>query len=194
MRMVNVAGCGIPVGGQTGLDLVQQIRIWETSKETISEGAVALADWILEDSARAEARFADPLCPLRNRLLLRVLAGTVLPGEEWSEWLGRATEGRVIGKMFRRPFLGEVTWIGLDMGAPEPEPEPAAPIAFLCPIPGPLGAIPSGPLFTAIADPMAPGEFVLAGMGIGIRLSEAAALAMKRAIADGLCLIDGARG
>lgn len=177
---------GFPEGVASSPAAVVDWAILMEGRGAASVGAEALAEWIIADEPRAVQAFGDPLCPIQGRSLVRVLAGAVLPGDDWAEWLGRATGGAVEGAAFLRPAVRE----GVAAVAPAEPAKPVAPVEWpqwlLCEIAGPVGTTPSGPLFAAIVDPLSPSLFAVAGLGQAMVFDRSTACAFRDALADGL--------
>jgi hypothetical protein len=171
-----------------------------------SKGAVALADWLI-----AKADFIDrpkPGChPLNSGTTIeRILAGDILPEEEFALSLAEATEGAVLPEMFGLPTdtgssASGTSPLTTDAGekASEPvefTPDPASAPSLIGNLP-PLGVLggqlPSGRLFHPIADGRFPGGFVLTGCGIAINLDESTATALRDAVTAGLDHLRSAR-
>ncbi|KMS54710.1 hypothetical protein [Sphingobium cupriresistens] len=170
-----------------------------------SKGAVALADWLI-----AKADFLEkpvPGChPLNSGTTMeRILAGDILPEEEFALALAEATEGAVLPEMFGLPSdtgssasgTSPLT-AGAEGKASEPgllTPAPASAPSIIGDLP-PLGvlggALPAGPLFHPIADARMPNGFVLTGCGIAISLDESTATAMRDALSVGIGYLRGA--
>lgn len=192
-----MAGFNFPDSVTTGLDLVEQVMIWECSREQVSAGMVALADWIVDDPDRAYQVLNGAMSPVAGRMLYRVLAGHVLLGGEQGEWLALTTGGRVTAAMFRRRLTDHLATL------PVAEPAPAADAIDMprfiargearCTVSGTLGSVPSGPLFRATIDPAQPNGLVLSGLGLALCLSEDVASAMAQVLADGLVALRGER-
>lgn len=164
-----------------------------------SKGAVALADWLI-----AKADFIERPVPVGHPLncgttIERILAGDILPEEEFAIALAEATEGAVLPEMFGLP-----TDTGSAASGPSPltsdavekasepgsiTPAPASTPSLIGDLP-PLGVLggqlPSGRLFHPIADGRFPGGFVLTGCGIAINLDESTAAALRDAVTAGL--------
>ncbi|SEQ59927.1 hypothetical protein [Sphingobium sp. YR768] len=164
-----------------------------------SAGAVALADWLI-----AKAAFIERPKPGGHPLncgttIERILAGDILPEEEFALSLAEATEGAVLPEMFGLPMVSTSSasgdtplTTGAEGKAPEPgllTPAPASAPSILGDLP-PLGVLggqlPSGRLFHPIADARFPGGFVLTGCGIAINLDESTAAALRDAVTAGL--------
>lgn len=171
-----------------------------------NKGAVALADWLI-----AKADFLEkpvPGChPLNSGTTMeRILAGDILPEEEFALALAEATEGAVLPEMFGLPSdtgssaSGALPLnVGAEGKASEPgniPPAPASAPSIIGDLP-PLGVLggplPSGRLFHPIADGRFPGGFVLTGCGIAINLDESTAAALRDAVTAGIEHLRAAR-
>lgn len=165
----------------------------------VNKGAKALADWIILH-AEFIAKPKPGGHPLHSGCAIeRILAGDILPEEDFAVALAEMTEGAVLPEMFGLPVpLTEM--IAPDFppraGAVEKAPEAVvltpAPASAPSQIPdlpalGPLGgALPSGRLFHSIADARFPEGFVLTGCGLALNLDESTAMAMRAAIDTGV--------
>lgn len=162
--------------------MVALIRAAEGSTAPVSEGAIELAELSLRE-VEAYDRFTMFVGGARS--VERMLAGTMLPCQDWGEELGRLTEGKLTAAMFRRPWNGDLPTI--DTSLPDdPTPPSGAPAGALVEVQGRLGERPSGPLFTHVVDPTMPGSFVVTGLGMAWHLDEATAFALRTSIAAGL--------
>lgn len=173
-----------------------------------SQGALALADWLV-----AKADFVDRPKPASHPLqcgttIERILAGDILPEEDFAVALAEATEGAVLPEMFGLPKKSsEDAWHYADWEpsaagvvplspvaggkAAEAEgkapcPSASSPSIDLPPLGALGGALPPGRLFHPIADARFPEGFVLTGCGIALNLDESTAVAMRAAIEAGI--------
>lgn len=164
-----------------------------------SKGAVALADWLI-----AKADFIErpkPGChPLNSGTTIeRILAGDILPEEDFVLALAEATEGAVLPEMFGLPSDIGSSASGTSPLTTDAEVEASEPglltpasasapstIGDLPPLGVLGGQLPSGRLFHPIADARFPGGFVLTGCGIAINLDESTAAALRDAVTAGL--------
>ena len=169
---------------KTGAELVAMM-IGDEGRGRASEGAVAFADWIVEDPISAES-FLIVQGELTVGQLRRLLAGTVLPDDRTAEIIGRATKGAIDKLMFQRPLPGAV-----EVLAKGDAPAPAPPVTdgFRITIGGLMGEAPTGPLFRAVADPQHPRAFAVVGLGHTFLLDAPRARAMREAIDAGLKVI-----
>lgn len=194
-----IVGGGIYQGAQ--LIIACQIKhLGFVDARPSSKGAVALADWLV-----AKADYLDRPVPTTHPLncgstIERVIAGDILPEEEFALALAEATEGAVLPEMFGLPMEFEGSRAAgssplspvagekaSEPGSLTPEPDPTP--SFIGDLP-PLGVLggqlPSGRLFHPIADGRFPGGFVLTGCGIAINLDESTATALRDAVTAGL--------
>lgn len=134
-----------------------------------SQGAVALAEWLLADAVRAEKEARRAGSPLSmGGVVTRLLAGSMEPSAPLAESIGRMTGGAVDQAAFERVADGVPAECAL-AAEPIPELERAAPPAV-------LGEVPSGPLFEAERDGRV---IVVRGLGVTLRTSEAAAKRLR---------------
>lgn len=104
--------------------------------------------------------------------------------------MGRAlrqlTDGRITSRMFGKMWQGTLPERPQPQGDPEGDPpHPSAPGSAM-PVRGRLGEVPSGPLFTHLLDPQAPGSFIVTGMGLALHVDEVTGFALRSALAAGL--------
>lgn len=165
----------------------------------VSKGAKALADWII--------RHADFLTkpkpgghPLHSGCTIeRILAGDILPEDDFAVALAEMTEGAVLPEMFGLPvplseMIAPANTPQADAieKAPEPgvlTPAPASAPSQAADLPalGALGgALPPGQLFHSINDTRFAEGFVLTGCGMALCLDESTAVAMRAAIDSGI--------
>lgn len=164
-----------------------------------SEGALALAAWIMaHKDLVAKPRVGSH--PLNSGTLIeRIMAGEVLPSEEFAIAIAAMTEGAVLPEMFGRPEADPTSSAcntpradektpeaATDKPTPEAAPASSEPIEALPPLGALGGPLPSGRLFHPIADARFPQGFVLTGCGMALCLDESTAKAMQAAIAVGL--------
>ncbi len=162
--------------------LIEQSRLMCGVVPALTQGAVALATWIVENRDRDKQ--------ISNSLMgdARLLCGMDVPDDEVSEVIGVLTGGAVTRAMFDQPFMGE--WPGLnpetmhvcEIGTPDAT-------GVLVEIDGPIGTIPGGPLWSAVHG--FDRQFALVGPGIGIVLDETQAWAMREALTVGLMALRG---
>lgn len=152
----------------------------------MNRGAEALVDWMFARIGTTEESVADAL-GFSLDTIARWISGSVMPGEDEREAIGRLTNGVVLGAMWDEAVTGIVTDT---VPADAPADIAAAPLSFypalLCEISGPMGTVPPGPLFRTITDPMRPGLFVVAGMGQALVLDETQGWALREALTIGL--------
>jgi hypothetical protein len=143
------------------------------SRTTITQGSVALAEWL----ATQDPRF------LVTDDLHRLLAGVIRPGDAMAEWLGDISSGAVTTAMFDRAYTGEWPFA---FAAAESVAEVTAPDAtgVLVEIDGPIGTLPLGPVWQAVHG--FGNQFALVGPGVALVLDETNAWAMRGALTDGL--------
>lgn len=170
-----------------------------------SAGAKALAHWLMEhrDYIALPKPGSHPLN--YGTTIERILAGDLLPEEEFAIDLAEMSEGDILPAMFglmpdRVAIESSVSGVfalspGMDVEAPEPMRTPAAPVpsSILPPIGALGGALPPGRLFHPIADTRFPQGFVLTGCGIMLCLDESTANAMRDALAVGIDHLRAAR-
>lgn len=193
-----IMGGGIYSGAQ--LIIACQLKhLGFVEARTSSKGAVALADWLI-----AKADFIEkPMLgchPLNSGTTIeRILAGDILPEEEFAIALAEATEGAVLPEMFglagdtgssasgTSPLTSDAVEKASEPGSITPAPTAAPSLIGDLPPLGVLGGqLPSGRLFHPIADGRFPGGFVLTGCGIAINLDESTAAALRDAVTAGL--------
>lgn len=167
-------------------------RADEGATGAISEGSLALAEWI---AAEGYPRALD-LTLGGMRQCQRMLAGVMLPDRETGEALGAVTGGKVTAEAFRWPStLTDAALIAVENAAASPEQLVPAGDETLCVVRGRLGGdAPSGKLFTATVDPVTAGHFVVTGLGLAISFTPDTAGAFARAIGDGCAQLAEARG
>jgi hypothetical protein len=165
-------------------------------------GALALAKWLM-----ANRDFSDRPLPgffRSGTVVERILAGDILPEEQFAIELAEATEGAVLPDMFGQPARQLIssalgwTLASADEEEPvagslspsqdrKPAPSNVVPLADGLPALSALGgALAPGRLFHPIADPRFPEGFVLTGCGIMLCLDASTAQAMRAAIDSGL--------
>lgn len=168
----------------------------------VNKGAKALADWIILH-ADFIAKPKPGGHPLHSGCAIeRILAGDILPEEDFAVALAEMTEGTVLPEMFGLPVpLTEM--IAPDFspraGAVEKAPEhgvttpaPASAPSQTADLPalGALGgALPPGQLFHTINDTRFAEGFVLNGCGLALCLNESTAVAMRAALDSGIDFI-----
>lgn len=168
---------------------------------TSSQGAAALARWLIAQADFLE-RPKSTNHPLNSGTVIeRILAGDILPDEEFAVALAEATEGAVLPEMFGLPapsveesIASGITPLSPDAGEKAPEPvrrppvmAPAPSITSELPPLGALGgALPPGRLFHPIADARFDQGFVLTGCGMMLCLDESTARAMRDALTIGI--------
>lgn len=170
-----------------------------------SAGAKALAHWLVEHRDFID-RPKSGTHPLNcGTTIERILAGDLLPEEDFAIDLAEMSEGAILPAMFgltpADPVLQESSVPGfplspgMDVEAPEPArlslaPVPSSPLPPL----GALGgALPPGRLFHPIADTRFPQGFVLTGCGMMLCLDESTAKAMRDALSVGIDHLRAAR-
>ena len=123
-------------------------RVTEGADDPISAASVMLAAMVVENDPVIDA-FAVAVGGWRS--VERMIAGTLLPCQSWSEMLGRLTDGRITAAMFLKPWQGEMPEGMVAQDGPEGDPpRPSAPAgAAAVQVQGRIGEVPSGPLFTA---------------------------------------------
>lgn len=167
-----------------------------------SQGALALADWLI-----AKGDFVDRPKPASHPLncgttIERILAGDILPEEDFALALAEATEGAVLPEMFGLPArdqeFQEPSAAGVAPLSPvaggkaaeaegkAPCPSASSPSIDLPPMGALGGALAPGRLFHPIADARFAQGFVLTGCGIALNLDESTAVAMRAAIDAGI--------
>ncbi|MFZ2995930.1 hypothetical protein [Sphingobium sp.] len=174
-----------------------------------SAGVKALAHWLIEH--RAFIATPKPSShPLNcGTTIERVLAGDLLPEEDFAIDLAEMTEGAVLPQMFGLPTAAEpeISPSSASGASPlYPDADAASEPARLTPrgsAPAPStdlpalgalgGALPPGRLFQPIADSRFPQGFVLTGCGLSLCLDESTANAMRAAIEAGLEHLQGQR-
>lgn len=175
-------------------------------------GALTLAKWIM-----ANRDFIDRPKPGTHPLqsgttIERILAGDILPEEQFAIDLAEATQGYVLPEMFGQPARDaissalEFALASTDEEEPvsgsfspsqdrKPVPSNVVPLSDGLPALSALGgALAPGRLFHPIADPRFPEGFVLTGCGIMLCLDTSTAQAMRAAIDVGLAHVEEMRG
>lgn len=175
-------------------------------------GALALAKWIM-----ANRDFIDRPKPGTHPMqsgttIERILAGDILPDEQFAVELAHATEGAVLPEMFGLPARDTLSSALTPPIASADEEEPVS--GSLSPsqdrksVPSNVisladglpalsalgGALAPGRLFHPIADPRFPEGFVLTGCGVMLCLDASTAQAMRAAIDAGLAHVEAMRG
>lgn len=170
-----------------------------------SKGAVALAEWLLAKGDWIDRPKAGSHPLNCGASIERILAGEVIPDEEFALSLAEATEGAVLPEMFGHAptetgSSAEVYALSAaGEKVPEPGPPPpdfpaSAPSTAGLPVLGALGGdLPPGALFYAISDARFSQGFVLTGCGIMLCLDESAAQAMIVALRQGIDHMAAAR-
>lgn len=193
-------GGGIYQGAQL-IIACQMKHLGFVDARTSSKGAQALADWLIAQADYLE-RPKPSSHPLNSGTVIeRILAGDILPDDDFAVALAQATEGAVLPDMFGLPAraVEESTVSGvspLHPDAVEDAPEPVRRPHVMAPAPSlisdlpPLGALggalPPGRLFHPIADARFDEGFVLTGCGLMLCLDESTALAMRDALSVGI--------
>eukprot|EP01136_Pigoraptor_vietnamica_P018423 Opistho-1_new@64812 len=171
-----------------------------------SKGAMALAHWLIAHADMIE-RPVTADHPLNfGTTIERILAGDILPEEEFANALADMTAGAVLPAMFGLHAEPSSCASGparqtadAQEKTPEPGPDSPAPASARS-MPGDLpplgvlgGQLPAGRLFHPIADGRFPGGFVLTGCGIAINLDESTAAALRDAVTIGIEHLRAAR-
>ncbi len=126
-----------------------------------TQGAVALAEWLLADAVRAEREANRPGSPLSmGGVINRLLAGAIVPSDQLAESIGQMTGGKVNLAMFEReasdvPAENALAALPVPDAEPAPRPEPV------------LGQTAPGPLWTARLK----GKRILVSGGLGVDLA-----------------------
>jgi len=142
-----------------------------------NRGAKALRAWIDDDSSMTRA---VDICEVANGMLStfdRWLEGLVLPCDEDRARIAELTDNAVTWAMWDEAVA---------VSPVQAKTEPAAKPALLCELSGPLGTVPSGPLFRAIVDPARSGVLTVSGLGLAVVLDEVGATALRDVLANGL--------
>lgn len=128
------------------VDLVRHCRQEEGGEYgPPSQGQIALAEWLLADTVRAEREARRAGSPLSmGGVITRLLAGAITPSDQLVESIGHMTGGAVTLAMFNReaadvPVDGALAALPVTERAAAVDPSPA-------PV---LGETASGPLWTA---------------------------------------------
>jgi len=148
-----------------------------------NRGAKALRAWIDDDQSMTRA---VDICELANGMFStfdRWLEGLVLPSDEDRARIAELTDNAVTWAM----------WDEAVAVSPPDKAKPAGKPALLCEISGPLGTVPSGPLFRAIVDPARSGVLTVSGLGLAVVLDEVCATALRDVLANGLVDLANAR-
>lgn len=146
------------------MDLIAHCRREEGGEFGMpTQGAVILAQWLLDDAERAERAARQAGSPLSmGGVITRVLAGSIVPSQALVESLGGMTGGAVTFDLFEReaqdmPESSELA--ALPVAGPDPESQSVAqPV---------LGAIAPGPLWTARTK----GKRIIVSGGFGIDMA-----------------------
>ena len=174
-------------------------------------GALALARWLVAHADTLDAPRVSTHPLASGALMERILAGDVVPDEDFAQALAVMSEGAVSPDMFGLPAgsgrvsakesaasAGTPQPDGVAAKAPERGDPPVCPVAVpssdLPPIGALGGALPPGRLFHPIADTRLPQGFVLTGCGMMLCLDESTALAMRAAIDAGIAHLRDRRG
>ncbi|SCW77411.1 hypothetical protein SAMN02927924_02795 [Sphingobium faniae] len=192
------------LGGPLDLICACQMKHQGWTGRPGNAGALALASWIMDHRDQVALPKAGTHPLNSGTAIERILAGEVLPEEDFAMALAAATDGAVLPKMFGQPEpegleknkeTSTQSAPGVDGEAPESQQTPnmaavPAPSEDRAPALPPLGALgghlPPGRLFHPIADSRFPQGFVLTGCGMALCLDESTATAMQAAIAAGL--------
>ncbi|MGW8204383.1 hypothetical protein ACWGM0_17790 [Sphingomonas bisphenolicum] len=192
-------GGGIYQGAQL-IIACQMKHLGFVDARTNSKGAEALAAWLIAKADYLE-RPKPTNHPLNSGTVIeRLLAGDILPDEDFAVALAEATEGAVLPNMFGLPArtaeespASGVSPLYPDVGEKAPEPvrrphvmAPAPSSTDLPPLGALGGALPPGRLFHPIADARFDEGFVLTGCGVMLCLDESTALAMRDALNVGI--------
>jgi hypothetical protein len=149
-----------------------------------TQGTIALAEWLLADTVRAEREARKPGSPLSmGGVINRLLAGSIVPSEQLAESIGIMTGGKVTFDMFEREAENIPTETAL---AAIPVPDDAEGFVDCGRRAGHrsvLGETPSGPLFTAdrCAD-----IIQVHGLGVQLRMGLSAATRLRDTLSAAL--------
>ncbi len=154
---------------QSALSMLCFARQVEGADARVTEGSLALAEWIAQGWLR---RTAAAAASSGFGTVDQLLAGRVLPGNDWSDALERLTAGAVMGRMFDRDADDAVSDLVRETQAALVETSGYAEVReivepeTLAVVRGRLGEVPAGPLFSHVIDPVETGSFVLTGLGM----------------------------
>ncbi len=169
---------------------------------TPSRGVKELANWLVANTALLK-RPVPGTHPLNSAdVIERILAGNVLPDDDFAVELAEMTEGAVLPEMFglsphADPAASETLSLTDASGqASEPFP-PMAPTPLPTFNDAPLTApgmlmpgVGAGRIFHPLADARVPDGFVLSGCGLQLWLDASTARSMRAALDAGLAHID----
>lgn len=149
------------------IDLIAHCRREEGGAYGLpSEGAIALAEWLLADTERAECEARRAGSPLSmGGVITRLLAGSILPSSPLAESIGTMTGGAVTFAMFERAAADVPAESALAALPVPDQAEGFVDVGRTDRRKAILGETPSGPLFTAdrCAD-------VIQVRGLGVQL------------------------
>lgn len=179
-----------------------------------NEGVRRLAFWLGDGPAHVRFK-RNRVGVLRHRIGLiatdRLLDGELVPAaDSWlSAEIADLTKGEVLPEHFEQSYAdivaaapeddagdlmrGKAEAEAVAADAAPVDDAPCAPAIKPHYCHGALGSVPAGPLFHALVDKRHGGPIVLTGMGLALRLTVAAALAMRASLDAGIAAAEGGR-